>query len=53
MAKENKPRWKDLPFHERFAKELKRNGVCEELCEHVRQRGLKKEIRKQIEETDY
>lgn len=43
MAKENKPRWKDLPFHERFAKELKRNGVCEELCEHVRQRGLKRE----------
>lgn len=39
MAKENKPRWKDLPFHERFAKELKRNGVCE----HVRQRGLKRE----------
>ena len=37
----------------RIKKELKRNGVCEELCEHVRQRGLKKEIRKQIEETDY
>lgn len=41
-------------FYERFAKELKRNGVYEELCEHIRQRGLKKkEIRKQIEETDY
>ena len=30
-----------------------RNGVYEELCEHIRQRCLKKEIRKQIEETDY
>lgn len=40
-------------FYEWFAKELKRNGVYEKRCEHVRQRGLKKEIRKQIEETDY
>ena len=42
MAKENKPRWKDLPFYDRFARELKRDGACEEICEHFRQKSLKR-----------
>ena len=42
MAK-NKPRWKDLPFYERFAKQLKQHGVSDEMCEHIRERGKKKE----------
>ena len=25
-----KPRWKDIPFYERFAKKLKQNGETEE-----------------------
>lgn len=40
MAKENKPRWKDLPFYDRFARELKRDGACEEICELNRQKRL-------------
>ena len=42
MAK-GKPRWKDLPFYERFAKQLKQHGVSDEMCEHIRERGKKKE----------
>lgn len=42
MAK-NKPRWKDLPFYERFAKQLKQRGVSDEMCEHIREKGKKKE----------
>lgn len=38
-----KSRWKDLPFYERLAKELKRNGLSDEMCEHVRKRGERKE----------
>lgn len=38
-----KPRWKDLPFYERFAKQLKQYGVSEEMCEHIRERGREKE----------
>ena len=38
-----KPRWKDLPFYERFAKQLKQNGVSEETCEHIKERGREKE----------
>lgn len=34
-----KPRWKDLPFYERFAKQLKQRGASEETCEHIRERG--------------
>lgn len=41
MAK-GKPRWKDLPFYERFAKQLKQRGVSNEMCEHIRERGKKK-----------
>ena len=33
MAKENKPRWKDLPFYDRFARELKRDGAEKVLLE--------------------
>lgn len=43
MSKKNKPRWKDLPFYERFARELKQRGVSDEICEHIRERGKKKE----------
>lgn len=42
MAK-NKPRWKDLPFYERFAKQLKQHGVSDKMCEHIRERGKEKE----------
>ena len=35
----SKPRWKDLPFYERFVKQLKQHGVSEEMCEHIRERG--------------
>ena len=38
-----KPSWKDLPFYERAAKQLKQRGVSEEMCEHIRKRGRKKE----------
>lgn len=41
MAKD-KPRWKDLPFYERFAKQLKQHGVSDEMCEHIREKGKKK-----------
>lgn len=34
-----KPRWKDLPFYERFAKQLKQHGASEETCEYIRRRG--------------
>lgn len=44
MAK-NKPRWKDLPFYERFAKQLKQHGVSDEMCEHIRERGKKRKNR--------
>lgn len=40
MAK-GKPRWKDLPFYERFAKQLKQHGVSDE-CVSI----LEKEERK-------
>lgn len=40
-----KPRWKDLPFYERFAKQLKQHGVSEEMCEHIRKRGREKEAK--------
>lgn len=43
MSKKNKPRWKDLPFYERFAKELKQHGVSDETCELIRQKGKRKE----------
>ena len=42
MAK-GKTRWKDLPFYERFVKQLKQRGVSDEMCEHIRERGKKKE----------
>ena len=42
MSKD-KPRWKDLPFYERLAKQLKQRGVSEEMCEHIRERGREKE----------
>lgn len=42
MAK-GKPRWKDLPFYEHFAKQLKQHGVSDEMCERIRERGKKKE----------
>lgn len=42
MAK-GKPRWKELSFHERLLKRLKQHGVSDEMCEHIRERGKKKE----------
>lgn len=42
MAK-GKPRWKDLPFYERFVKQLKQHGVSDEICERIREKGKKKE----------
>ena len=43
MAKENKPRWKELPYWEMFARRMKRDGASEEMCEHIRKRGREKE----------
>lgn len=37
--RKEKPRWKELPFYERFARELKQRSVSEEMCEHIRKRG--------------
>ena len=37
--RKDKPRWKDLPFHEWFARELKQRGASEERCERIRKRG--------------
>ena len=42
MAK-NKPRWKDLPLYDCLAKRCKQYGVSDEMCEHIRERGKKKE----------
>ena len=42
----NKPRWKDLPFYERFARQCKQRGVSDEMCEHIRERGREKEEEK-------
>ena len=41
--KKNKPRWKDLPFYERFARTCKRNGSADWMVEHIRERGKQKE----------
>lgn len=43
--KKNKPRWKDLPFYERFARTCKRNGSADWMVEHIRERGKQKEVR--------
>lgn len=37
-----KPRWKDLPFYERFSKQLKQYGVSEKTCERIREKGKEK-----------
>lgn len=42
MKKKNKPRWKDLPFYEQFARQLKQRGYSDETCEHIRERGKSK-----------
>ena len=42
MAK-GKARWKDLPLYDRLAKRCKQHGVSDEMCEHIRERGKKKE----------
>ena len=42
--KKNKPRWKDLPFYERFARTCKRNGSADWMVEHIRERGKQKEV---------
>lgn len=42
--RKEKPRWKELPFYERFARELKQRGVSEEMCEHIRKRGENSKI---------
>lgn len=38
-----KTRWKDLPLYDRLAKRCKQHGVSDEMCEHIRERGKKKE----------
>lgn len=43
--KKNKPRWKDLPFYERFARTCKRNGSADWMVEHIRECGKQKEVR--------
>lgn len=48
--KKNKPRWKDLPFYERFARTCKRNGSADWMVEHIRERGKQKE--KEVRETE-
>lgn len=48
--KKNKPRWKDLPFYERFARTCKRNGSADWMVEHIRERGKQKE--KEARETE-
>ena len=46
--KKNKPRWKDLPFYERFARTCKRNGSADWMVEHIRERGKQKEKEEKI-----
>lgn len=41
--KKDKPRWKNLPFYERFARTCKRNGSADWMVEHIRERGKQKE----------
>ena len=48
MAK-NKPRWKDLPFEDRFEKQLVRSGMSRESAAewkkiHKERRALREEI---------
>ncbi len=42
MAK-NKLRWKDLPYYERLARQLKQRGISDEMCERIRENGRKSE----------
>lgn len=39
----NKPRWKDLPYYERLARQLKQRGISNEMCERIRENGRKSE----------
>ena len=41
--KKDKPRWKDLPFYERFARTCKRNSSADWMVEHIREHGKQKE----------
>ena len=41
--KKDKPRWKDLPLYERFARTCKRNGSADWMVEHIREHGKQKE----------
>ena len=41
--KKDKPRWKNLPFYERFARTCKRNSSADWMVEHIRKRGKQKE----------
>lgn len=47
--KKDKPRWKDLPFYERFARTW-RNDSADWMVEHIRERGKQKE--KEVRETE-
>lgn len=42
MKRKDKPRWKDLPFYERLARQLKQRGCSNETCEHIRNKGKEK-----------
>lgn len=42
MAK-GKSRWKDLPLYDRLVKRCKQHGVSDEMCEHIKKIGKKKE----------
>lgn len=43
--KKDKPRWKDLPFYERFVRICKRNGSADWMVEHIRDKQKEKEVR--------
>lgn len=52
MKRKDKPRWKELPFYERFAMRLKQRGYSNELCEHIRERGKLKESQENVNEKE-
>ena len=52
MKRKDKPRWKELPFYEQFARQLKQRGCSDETCEHIRERGKLKESQENMNERE-
>ena len=49
MAKENKPRWKNLDMCERLARRCKQNGASKETVEHIKEHGNQRMKERELE----